>query len=84
MSGLTSENYLLLFKMLEIENHWVLDELIGNRDPFSLLSTIPPNPRSPSKRAGRVGHDTMGCYCQVMSKTVAGAPSHCLAVMDTL
>jgi hypothetical protein len=41
-------------------------------------------PRSPRKRAGRVGHVTMGRYCQVMSKTVAGAPSHCLAVMDTL
>jgi hypothetical protein len=43
MSGLTSENYPLFLKMLEIENHWVLDELIGNRDPFLLLSTIPPN-----------------------------------------
>ena len=28
MSGLTSENYPLFLKMLEIENHWVLDELI--------------------------------------------------------
>jgi len=28
---------------LEIENHWVLDELIGDGDPFLLLSTIPPN-----------------------------------------
>jgi hypothetical protein len=43
MSGLTSENYPLFLKMLEIENHWVLDELIGERDPFLLLSTIPPN-----------------------------------------
>ena len=43
MSGLTSENYPLFLKMLEIENHWVLDALIGNRDPFLLLSTIPPN-----------------------------------------
>ena len=43
MSGLTSENYPLFLKMLEIENHWVLDELIGNQDPFLLLSTIPPN-----------------------------------------
>jgi hypothetical protein len=42
-SGLTSENYPLFLKMLEIENHWVLDELIGERDPFLLLSTIPPN-----------------------------------------
>jgi len=43
MSGLTSENYPLFLKMLEIENHWVLDALIGNRDPFLLLSTVPPN-----------------------------------------
>lgn len=43
MSGLASENYSLFLKMLEIENHWVLDELIGEQDPFLLLSTIPPN-----------------------------------------
>jgi hypothetical protein len=43
MSGLTAENYPLFLKMLEIENHWVLDELIGENDPFLLLSTIPPN-----------------------------------------
>ncbi|MEO0326871.1 MAG: hypothetical protein AAF447_28270 [Myxococcota bacterium] len=44
LSGLDSENYPLFLKMLEIENHWVLDELIGeDRDPFLLLSTIPPN-----------------------------------------
>jgi len=43
MSGMTSENYPLFLKMLEIPNHWVLDALIGNRDPFLLLSTIPPN-----------------------------------------
>ena len=43
MSGLTSENYPLFLKTLEVENHWVLDELIGNQDPFLLLSTIPPN-----------------------------------------
>jgi hypothetical protein len=43
MTGLTTENYPLFLKMLEIENHWVLDELIGDQDPFLLLSTIPPN-----------------------------------------
>lgn len=42
-SGLNSENYPLFLKMLEIENHWVLDALIGEQDPFLLLSTIPPN-----------------------------------------
>jgi hypothetical protein len=43
MSGLDTENYPVFLKMLEIENHWVLDELIGESDPFLLLSTIPPN-----------------------------------------
>lgn len=43
MSGLDSQNYPLFLKMLEIENHWVLDALIGDQDPFLLLSTIPPN-----------------------------------------
>ena len=43
MSGLTSENYPLFLKILEIENHWVLDALIGDKDPFLFLSTIPPN-----------------------------------------
>ncbi len=43
MSGLDTENYPIFLKMLETENHWVLDELIGDQDPFLLLSTIPPN-----------------------------------------
>jgi hypothetical protein len=43
MSGLDTDNYPLFLKMLEIENHWVLDELIGDQDPFLFLSKIPPN-----------------------------------------
>ncbi len=43
LSGLDSDNYPLFLKMLEIENHWVLDALLGTKDPFLLLSTIPPN-----------------------------------------
>ena len=43
LSGLDSENYALFLKLLETENHWVLDELIGPTNPFLLLSTIPPN-----------------------------------------
>ncbi len=43
LSGLDSENYQLFLKLLEVENHWVLDELLGDGDPFLLLSTIPPN-----------------------------------------
>ncbi len=43
LSGLDSENYPLFLKMLEVENHWVLDALIGDTDPFLFLSTIPAN-----------------------------------------
>jgi len=43
LSGMTPDNYPVFLKMLEIENHWVLDALIGDGDPFLLLSTIPPN-----------------------------------------
>jgi hypothetical protein len=49
LSGMTTENYPLFLKMLEIENHWVLDALIGEGDPFLLLSTIPPNKYLTSK-----------------------------------
>jgi len=43
LSGLDSDNYPLFLKILEIENHWVMDALIADKDPFLLLSTIPPN-----------------------------------------
>ncbi|MDI6739805.1 MAG: hypothetical protein QME74_05515 [Candidatus Edwardsbacteria bacterium] len=52
MSGLDTENYPVFLKMLEIENHWVLDELIGDQDPFLLLSAIPPNKYLVSKAFG--------------------------------
>jgi hypothetical protein len=41
--GMTSENYPIFLKMLEIENHWVVDALIGERDPFLMLSPVQPN-----------------------------------------
>lgn len=43
LSGLSSDNYPLFMKMLEVENHWVIDALIRDKDPFLLLSRIPPN-----------------------------------------
>ena len=49
LSGLATGNYPLFLKVLEIENHWVVDALIGASDPFLLLSTIPPNPYLVSK-----------------------------------
>ena len=42
--GITPENCALFLKILEIENHWVIDALIGERDPFLLLSAVQPNP----------------------------------------
>ena len=41
--GITPENCPLFLKILEIENHWVIDALIGERDPFLLLSAVQPN-----------------------------------------
>jgi hypothetical protein len=41
--GITPENYPIFLKMLEIENHWVVDALIGERDPFLMLSPVQPN-----------------------------------------
>ncbi len=52
LSGLDSDNYPLFLKMLEIDNHWVLDNLIRDSDPFLLLSTIPPNRYLASKCFG--------------------------------
>jgi hypothetical protein len=41
--GISPENYPVFLKMLEIENHWVIDALIGERDPFLMLSPVQPN-----------------------------------------
>jgi hypothetical protein len=41
--GITPENYPVFLRMLEVENHWVIDALIGGRDPFLLLSGVQPN-----------------------------------------
>jgi hypothetical protein len=41
--GLTPENYPVFLRILEVENHWVIDALIGERDPFLLLSAVQPN-----------------------------------------
>jgi len=43
LSGLSSDNYPLFLKLLEVENHWVIDAMLGKKDPFLLLSPIPPN-----------------------------------------
>jgi hypothetical protein len=41
--GISPENYPVFLKVLEIENHWVIDALVGDRDPFLLLSPVQPN-----------------------------------------
>jgi len=41
--GVTRKNYDLFFKMLETNNKWVADALIGSREPRLLFSSIPPN-----------------------------------------
>ena len=40
LSGLTNENYPLFIKLLEIDNHYVLDSLIGDANPFLMLTPI--------------------------------------------
>jgi hypothetical protein len=41
--GITAENYPVFLKLLEIENHWVIDALIGDRDPFLMFAPVQPN-----------------------------------------
>jgi hypothetical protein len=41
--GITNNNYPLFLLFLEIENHWVIDSLIGENDPFLFLNSIYPN-----------------------------------------
>jgi len=41
--GLTPENYPVFLRILEVENHFVIDALIAERDPFLLLSAVQPN-----------------------------------------
>lgn len=43
LSGLTNDNYPLFLKLLEVENHWVIDTMVAAKDPFLLLSPIQPN-----------------------------------------
>jgi len=41
-SGLTNENYPLFCKLLEMDNHFVIDSLLGTTDPFLFLTPIQP------------------------------------------
>jgi hypothetical protein len=41
--GINSKNYLIFLKMIETNNKWILDALLGDRDARLLFSTIKPN-----------------------------------------
>lgn len=41
--GITSSNYPIFLKVLGVRNHYVIDSLLGTRDPFLFMSSIQPN-----------------------------------------
>ncbi|HUW69484.1 MAG TPA: hypothetical protein VMX33_04565 [bacterium] len=43
ISGLSNDNYPLFLKLLEVENHWVIDTMVADKDPFLLISPIQSN-----------------------------------------
>ncbi len=40
---LNSDNYPVFFRILELENHWVVDALVGDRNPEKFFKEIQPN-----------------------------------------
>ncbi len=41
--GLNPDNYPIFFRLIESGNHWVVDTLVGDKDPSKFLGTIQPN-----------------------------------------
>lgn len=41
--GLNPDNYPIFFKILETNNHWVIDALLANHEPASFLEPVQPN-----------------------------------------
>ncbi|WP_319560542.1 hypothetical protein [Marispirochaeta sp.] len=41
--GVDSDNYPIFLRILEMKNHWVVDALIGGKDPEQYFSNIQPN-----------------------------------------
>jgi hypothetical protein len=41
--GINSDNYPIYLRLLESKNRWVVDTLVGDKDPTKLLGTIQPN-----------------------------------------
>ena len=42
LTRMTNENYALFLSLLEIDNHYVIDSLIGDEDPFVFFTSIQP------------------------------------------
>ncbi|WP_319560538.1 hypothetical protein [Marispirochaeta sp.] len=42
--GIDKRNYLLFLKVLESNNQWIVDALIGKRNPILMFTVIKPNP----------------------------------------
>jgi hypothetical protein len=41
--GIAPDNFPLFLRVLQVENHWVIDALMGERDPYLFLSAIQPD-----------------------------------------
>ena len=41
--GINNKNYFIFLKFIETNNKWIVDSLIGKRDPRLLFTTIKPN-----------------------------------------
>ena len=80
-SGITPENYPVFMQMLEVENHWVIDALIGERDPFLLLSSVQPNRFIVSRllammtrwQRGRIYHKNLSVILGVLQSVYSSA-----------
>jgi len=80
-SGITPENYPVFMQMLEVENHWVIDALIGQRDPFLLLSSVQPNRFIVSRllammtrwQKGRIYHKNLSVILGVLQSVYSSA-----------
>lgn len=80
-SGITPENYPVFMQMLEVENHWVIDALIGQRDPFLLLSSVQPNRYIVSRllammtrwQKGRIYHKNLSVILGVLQSVYSSA-----------
>jgi hypothetical protein len=41
--GMTPESFPVFLRLLEVDNHWVVDALMGERDPFVFLASVQPD-----------------------------------------